>query len=75
MNTPDKIFISFLEDDKDGQLCTEWETFPYPLALDNIEYIRKDALLEWAKKVTNNTNHSLVYRGAFRDLIDKLESL
>ena len=40
-----------------------------------IEYVRKEAILKWAREVANDANHSLVYRGAFRDLINKINSL
>ena len=46
----------------------------------DIEYIRKDALLEWAKKKnkridTEDGDYSLGYVSAMIDLIDKIESL
>ena len=46
----------------------------------DIEYIRKDALLEWAKKNnkridTEEGDYSLGYVSAMIDLIEKIESL
>lgn len=78
MKAPDKIYISKFD------IANSWDsvagialTTPHPQSKEDeyVPYIRKEAILEWAKEVTNNTNHSLVYRGAFRDLIDKLNSL
>lgn len=75
MNTcknPDKIYIQ--PNAHDG-----W--FDGNKPNDNfVEYIRKDALLEWAKKNNKRINtedgdYSLGYVSAMIDLIDKIESL
>ena len=47
----------------------------------NVAYIRKDALLEWAKEnnkmidTTEDGDYSLGYLSAMIDLIEKIESL
>ena len=46
----------------------------------DVEYIRKDALLEWAKKKnkridTEDGDYSLGYVSAMIDLIEKIESI
>lgn len=73
MNAPDKIYV-FQHGIKAFDPLWHF-TKSKEKNTESHEYIRKDALLEWAKEVANDTNHSLVYRGAFRDLINKLESL
>ena len=78
MEAPDKIYVNF----------PFGETHPYcgPMVTkqglnhhDTI-YIRKDALLEWAKEKnqridTNEGDYSLGYVSAMIDLIDKLNSM
>ena len=70
--TPDKIYIPIIEDDKGGHPCTDWEDFPYPYAQNNIEYIRKDALMEWADKFRNTC---LPGKTIIAYLLDKLNQL
>lgn len=41
----------------------------------HIEYIRKDALLEWAKETYLNENASAIRKVCYKQLIEKLESL
>ena len=78
MNAPDKIYVSrnFSEDESPHGL---WylKKSEHDVSL---EYIRKDALLEWAKKKnkridTEDGDYSLGYVSAMIDLIDKIESL
>ena len=67
---PDKIYVG------DYDIVTTCGIYSLKLEDDSeIEYIRKEALLEWAKGIANDAEHSLAYRGAFRDLIDKINSL
>ena len=47
METPDSIYI-FTDGDERWYDVKEWEGRTPPPA--NVEYIRKDALLEWAKE-------------------------
>lgn len=74
MKVPDKLYISSLV----------YDTFIYqtpdPDDETQVEYIRKDALLEWAKKNnkridTEDGDYSLGYVSAMIDIIEKIESL
>ena len=44
-------------------------------AIAQHEYIRKDALLEWAKETYLNENASAIRKVCYKQLIDKIESL
>ena len=75
MNAPDKVYIDDLAVVND--CATKISIKPLP---NFSEYIRKDALLEWAKKKnkridTEDGDYSLGYVSAMIDLIDKIESL
>ena len=77
MNAPDKIFILNHKDYSDRRILN---AFTEKDNETDIEYIRKDALLEWAKKKnkridTEEGDYSLGYVSAMIDLIDKIESL
>ena len=68
MKEPDKIYVS---------IGYEAQTKPFH---HSIEYIRKDALLEWAKEKnkmidTEDGDYSLGYVSAMIDLIEKIESI
>lgn len=41
----------------------------------DLEYVRKDALLEWAKETYLNENASAIRKVCYKQLIDKIESL
>lgn len=72
IKAPDKIYLSV--DPNEEWKYAMWTEKKH--VLDKQEcYIRKDTLLEWAKEMADDEKHSLAYRGAFRDLISKLESL
>ncbi|MBO6270610.1 MAG: hypothetical protein J6N19_15890 [Clostridium sp.] len=67
MKAPDKVFV----------YC-DYEGNPdkvdiYPLGKNSIEYIRKDALLEWLKE--RHAEHSFEVRKAYQRTIEKIESL
>lgn len=47
----------------------------YPPDSPEVEYIRKDELLEWAEKQYLNENASLIRRVCYKQLIDKLNSM
>lgn len=71
MKAPNKIFIQPSAHDRwfEGELDNNF-----------VEYICKDAMLEWAKKKnkkidTEEGDYSLGYVSAMIDLIDKIESL
>ena len=80
MKAPDKIYLhgySF-----DDEPCKDWHTEPkikgmrgYPA--QNVEYIRKDFLLEWAKDrlMPGNSAEGKGWNWALQTLIDKLNSL
>ena len=78
MKAPDKIYLhgySF-----DDEPCKDWHTEPkikgmrgYPA--QNVEYIRKDFLLEWAKETYFNEKASPIRKICYKQLINKLESL
>ena len=71
---PDKIFLGIgpmSGDEPDKRyLYAEWYEEPKPL-VKNIAYIRKDALLEWAKEVKANPMIPM----NIDKVIEKIESL
>ena len=75
MNAPDKVYID------DLAIVNDYTTKISIKPLPNFsKYIRKDALLEWAKKKnkridTEDGDYILGYVSAIIDLIDKIESL
>ena len=76
MSAPDKIYL--VHDQPTGCLFVNYDK-PDP---SNLEYVRKDTLLEWAKDQEVDakfaTTDGIYYAGrehAFRELIEKLESL
>lgn len=75
MNAPDKIYIDDLAVVNDCVTKISLKRLP-----NFSEYIRKDALLEWAKEKnqkidTDDGDYSLGYVSAMIDLIDKLNSM
>lgn len=85
MNAPDKLF---LHPNYKGDIGASWLNFP--ITNEDVTYIRKDALLEWAKerqafyrkkaddiKDGSNPDGPFFYgkEGAFKELIGKIESL
>ena len=78
MNKPDKIYVSrnFSEDNSPHGL---WYLNKSEHDV-NVEYISKDALLEWAKEnhkrmVDVHSDYTKIYDEYFRGLIEKIESL
>lgn len=78
MEAPDKIYLNTpkIQPELDN---TTWDTKTYD-DCENIKYIRKDALLKWAKEKnkridTDEGDYSLGYVSAVIDLIEKIESL
>lgn len=78
MNAPDKIYISrnFSEDNSPHGL---WYLNKSEHDI-NIEYLRKDALLEWAKEKKKKVkadegDFSFGYVSAMIGLIDKIEAM
>ena len=72
MKAPDKIYILKVE------LEERWPGITEASELEPEEeecYIRKDALLEWAKETYLNENASAIRKVCYKQLIDKIESL
>ena len=73
MKAPDKIYI---QTNAGETLSSKWTTIPFR-DFENTEYIRKDALLEWAKeKIAKGTidEWDKGYVQCLKDLIDKLNN-
>lgn len=69
MAAPDKIYVSNL-------IYDSWQyTIPDPDDETEVEYIRKDALLEWAKEKVNDYKGTANIRRSFELMIKKIESL
>ena len=64
---PDKIYID--------QDLIDFHCLKEHLNDDEIEYIRKDALLEWAKETYLAENASDIRKVCFKQLIEKIESM
>ena len=67
MKAPDLIYVEFSED---VNLAFEKQPFDETPA-----YIRKDALLEWAKETYLNESASAIRKVCYKQLIDKLNSM
>ena len=80
MNTPNKIYLNIHPDWTEGEDEPEvtWSEEEDPF-YDNIPYISKDALLEWAKgqlpKTRTEYGFSAGYISAYEEVIKKLENL
>ena len=73
MEAPDKIYVNFPFGEKypwRGPMVTKQGLNRY----DTI-YIRKDALLEWAKKTYLNENASAIRKVCYKQIIERIESL
>lgn len=69
MKAPDKLYLG-IQDRGTG--------YTYDISLDNNgeqEYIRKDALLEWAKETYLSENASAIRKVCFKQLVEKLMSM
>lgn len=64
----DKVYVRIAEDDNFGTASIEPRPFTEA-------YIRKDALVEWAKETYLNENASAIRKVCYKQLIDKIESL
>ena len=78
MKAPDKIYVAMaLIRTRYGK---EWSTKPY-ISRRNTEYLRKDALLEWANRLIEKweeppmSNHSPGCVFMLEQVIKKIESL
>lgn len=85
MKAPDKIYVRQY---RDGDTSWFWDDEPYEdeiAGIEAVEYIRKEALLEWANKHLEQyvklqyaKHQDPVYwgmRNAFQQVIDKLNSM
>lgn len=71
---PDKIYVA--ADSELGFKNTKTAiAFSFEQKFDTVEYIRKDALLEWAKETYLNENASAIRKVCYKQLIDKLNSM
>ncbi len=73
MKVPDKIYVrEFAEG-----LNQMWSHIKATetSAIAQHEYIRKDALLEWAKEAYLNENASAIRKVCYKQLVDKLSSM
>lgn len=69
MTAPDKIYVSNL-------IYGSWQyTIPDPDDETEVEYLRKDALLEWVKEKANDYKGTANIRRSFELMIKKIESL
>lgn len=75
MKAPDTIYIPIIEEDGKKLLCTNWwETDSRSRYVnETIPYIRKEVLLEWAKKQKEDEMANFPYM--LDMLIDKLNSM
>lgn len=72
MKAPDKVYIGRRNY---GPLIGGWKSQPFTSKeIESIEYIRKDALMEWAEDVKAKTGWYEI-EVAMDDLIDKLNSM
>jgi len=67
MKEPDVIYVEFSED---ANLAFEEQPF-----VETPAYIRKDALLEWAKEMKGICRGAEPIEKAYQTMIDKIESL
>ena len=75
-NAPDKIYVETGGYDKRRDSVVGYAFDSYSESQPNeIEYIRKDALLEWAKEQSSHCDSSVAMRRAYDQLIEKLQEL
>ncbi len=67
-NAPDKVYLSSCMRSDFIKVVTSGHA-------GDIEYIRKDALLEWLMDCSNNPVISDLQKGNIQELIDKLKSM
>ena len=83
MKAPDKIYVSIptrLQSDSPKYVGIAWNDKGNLTTPQIEEYIRKDALMEWAKKQRIPTEQcklsmDIGWAAAFEELIDKLNSM
>ena len=69
---PDKIYLPIIEEDGKRLLCTNWweNDARSTYVKETIPYIRKDALLEWAKN-----NRDSAGKLSYTEFLDKINSM
>ena len=77
MKAPDKIYLHGYDFDKEP--CVKWHEKPMEKGMRgyhvvNVEYIRKDLLLAWAKQ-KQYESITIVADNFWQEVIDKLEEL
>lgn len=70
MKAPDKIYI---QTNAGEAFSSKWTTIPFR-DFENTEYIRKDALLEWAKQKQYDSE-TIVQDDFWQEVIDKLNEM
>lgn len=78
MEAPDKIYVPLtinLLTKRQVLRLDATDVKPISFANENIEYIRKEALLEWAKETYLSENASQIRKVCFKQLIDKINSM
>lgn len=80
MKAPDKIYLQRVPSNQ--EVIDGWTVEPVKhTVLEDIEYIRKDALLEWAEEKLENmkklspSDGARIYSNAINDLVDKLNQM
>ena len=66
--TPKKIYLSKL-------VMAGAEILEKPVSDDDVEYIRKDLLLEWAKEQSASCDGAVAMKRAYDKLIGKINAL
>lgn len=76
---PDKIYIPIIEEDGKKLLCTNWwetdTSSRNAYVNETIPYIRKDALIEWAKEHQEGERQGSYTWSCYQIFIDKLNSM
>ena len=70
MKAPDKIYI---QTNKGEAFSSKWTTIPFR-DFENTKYLRKEALLEWAKK-KQYESLTIVADNFWQEVIDKLNQM
>lgn len=74
MKAPDKIYLHKIRDEGSSGFYKMWFE-QRARCVPSEEYIRKDALLEWAKETYLSENASAIRKVCFKQLVEKLISM
>lgn len=73
MKAPDKIYVPY--EAESNYISDRYYLGPTP-KMENAEYIRKDALIEWIQEVRAIPHENAVARDlAFQEIINKINSI